>query len=185
MQTKVEGATLEDADVVLNDNDETCRPDQAPFKYDRLLDKKVVLKEGPDDRSLYLHSMFKTPMRFISPRDTITLLYWREVLSPEHLSQVKDLFESSTGRVFAAAAVDASSLKEVESPFARGTTHIFSVWCVEQTDGVDLHLVMSFDPCGSVPASLVNAANAEQLEKIILMRSLMLAARQQRLSKAS
>jgi hypothetical protein len=185
MTTKAQGATLDDFDIAINDDRSTLRPKDAPFKYDELLDKKEATQHDSADGpgSMVLHSMFVTPSRFVAPRDTVTLLYHREALSQEHQDSMKDLFKSSTGRVLACAAVDASDEVPVKSPFVRGCTHVFSLWAVEQADGVELHIVMSFDPCGSIPGALVKTANAAQLTKILLMRQLILAAAADRKAK--
>jgi len=185
MSCKAEGATLDDFDIAINDDRATLRPKDAPFKYDELLDKKEASKinEAAGEGSMILHSMFVTPSRFVAPRDTVTLLFHREPLSAEHQKAMKDLFTSETGRVLACAAVDASDEIPVKSPFQRGCTHVFSLWAVEQNDGVDMHLVMSFDPCGSIPGALVKTANAAQLTKVILMRQLTLAVAADRKAK--
>jgi hypothetical protein len=181
MQVFCAGATIEDVDVALNDDEETYQPKDAPYKYDQLLDSKEVHEVNEAERTMVLHTMFKTPTRIVAPRDTVTLLYWREALSSEHLKQLDGLAHSETGRAFAAAAVEEPPEKiPPKKGFVRGCTHSFSLWGIEQQNGVDLHIVMSFDTQGSVPATFINRANAVQLEKIILMRQLIVAAAKER-----
>jgi hypothetical protein len=181
MQVFIEDAVLEDVDRALNDDDVIFAPKEAPYKYDRLIDKRFVTEVDVQERRMILHSLFTSPSRLVSQRDTVTTFYWREVLSAAHQAEVKDIINSATGRVFTFAAVEVPPEKIPPPPkFTRGNTHVFSLWAVEQRNGVDLHMVMSFDPQGSVPATLVNAANAEQLEKILLMRQLVLTASRER-----
>ena len=40
--------------------------------------------------------------------------------------------------------------------------------------GVNLYQIGSFDPQGMIPASVIDATNAEQIEKLVIMKDLMM-----------
>ncbi len=72
------------------------------------------------------------------------------------------------------AGIDAGKEEPTASGYTRGAVHMYGVIGIERPmDGsLELHIVMSVDPCGWLPSSVVQLTNEEQGEKAKLIADL-------------
>jgi len=145
------------------------------YKYDNLLTQRIMAKRYGASEALW-HTKYKSPSAFVAARDLVTHIYeevWLPPLVLEQFGFSND--ECPTGHVYCQCGFDAGKELPDTPKLVRGAVHAFGIFAVEKHDGIHMHQVMSVDPCGYLPANLVDLANVEQLNKAKAMRKLLLA----------
>eukprot|EP00331_Platyophrya_macrostoma_P031026 CAMPEP_0176437262 /NCGR_PEP_ID=MMETSP0127-20121128/18502_1 /TAXON_ID=938130 /ORGANISM="Platyophrya macrostoma, Strain WH" /LENGTH=605 /DNA_ID=CAMNT_0017820825 /DNA_START=45 /DNA_END=1862 /DNA_ORIENTATION=+ len=153
--------------------------------YDRLLSELKVVRDVTD-RVHIVHSMYKSPVMGIAARDFVTKVTPKTYLNAEQLASLHmDTFPSlgpggaqcsRQGVAFVHCGSDAHSEIPPVPKFTRGVVHCFGLFANSEDGdvlGVTLIQVSSMDPCGKIPRSLVDATNAEQMEKLKIIAKLM------------
>lgn len=151
--------------------------------YDRLLDERRKIRDVNERTTVY-HSKYKTPMWGVAPRDFVTKVTPKTYLNEDQQAALglADIESRTPGAAKGAGFLYSGSDAATEIPpvpkFSRGAVHCFGLFAQEEVlngavVGVFLTQVSSTDPCGSIPTSLVDASNVEQMEKLKIIANLM------------
>jgi hypothetical protein len=151
--------------------------------YDKLLSSKTVVRVVDPLHTIY-HTKYKSPFFAVQARDMVTCGTSGYDMPYEQQVQCKvvpknadgSLPAAGEGKVYFHCGYDWGD-KDVppEKGFTRARVEVFGFMCQERPDGsgVDLHNCFSVDPSGSIPSSVVDAGNLEQLNKMAIIRDLL------------
>ena len=185
--TFVPNSTPQTMESILNEDFEGKDKNSPQFAFDNLLLGKEVCERFDDGRVL-LRSEFKSPVMGVSARDMVSIMIpshylseneqrrWRLRVSDDDLRQAPEVFERC---VFVSCGVDPSKVGRLKSVpnakgFVRGTVHNVAYIAQRVADGTNIHLCMSIDPSGLIPSKFVDVVNSEQIEKMKVIRRLMI-----------
>ena len=169
--------------VVCDDLTGTKGRASAIFVFDRLLDARELLRvHSADGRETVWHTCYKSPVAGVGPRDMVTRFIGATYLSEEQQREFcipsiatlprRDMKE---GGVFLQAAIDHGKREPAYPKFVRGAVHSFAIIGVAAAlpgDPLQLHMVMSIDPQGWLPGSIVDMTNEEQIQKVLIIKRL-------------
>lgn len=179
----VSNATCAAMEKMLCDDLDCNNKNSYAYKFDTLLSGKRMIRRL-SDKEVILQSLYKSPFFGIAPRDMVAHLNVgvfitsrkdQEMLGVVPMSY-KDSPSERTGVVFVQSCIDHGKPSETPETkgFCRGAVHVYLAMGQEEEDGsLTLTLTMSVDPQGSIPASIVEATNAEQVKKLQIMRSIL------------
>lgn len=158
-------------------------------KFDRLIKDKVKVRDISDTRALF-YSRYNSPIWGIAARDFAAITVPSTYLTPAQQRKLRLVPPAKPGTngqpggggaVFVHAAKDGGSEMPKAEKFERGAVHLYAFVAQEvgaangyPEDGVLLTAITSADPCGKIPASIVNSTNAEQMEKLKIIAKLMI-----------
>lgn len=175
--------TLEE--ILLSDTELTDDPEVSMmYVYDRLLERNEVVKRVAGN-VLISRLLFRSPVRLISPREMLIYSCVGSSLAPEQQTKL-GLWPSSLPRpagaetkkrddhlmAFIQCGVEYDGKEEIDvaKGYVRGHLHHYMVMGQEEVDGsMTLTLLFDMNPSGSIPASIVESANTEQLKKAQLL----------------
>jgi hypothetical protein len=171
---------------------------KTPFYcIDNLLDYRTCLGEYDEGKQVVVRAAMKSPFRLISPRETVSVFAPRTWLTEE---QQKHFGLWLTDEEVAAAEgnpqeferhvfVHCSRAVPKEGPafetygfpqvpeskgYVRATSYHYA-WVAQRTPkGINLKMMYSADAGGSIPTSMIDFSNSEQIEKLTKVRQLMI-----------
>ena len=128
---------------------------------------KIKFVKVIDDHTSLIHTSYKSPIYGVACRDMVTLTT-HTVLTP---SQAAEHGFGENCEVFVQASVDRRDDVPAQKGYVRGSVHCFGLILISRAGSthLDIHLVMSIDPCGWIPTKAVDGANAEQMNKTSYM----------------
>eukprot|EP00760_Papus_ankaliazontas_P001413 PhM_4_TR1046/c0_g1_i1/m.50462 len=138
------------------------------FEFDTLLESFRFVKVIDEDTTI-VYTSYKSPVFGVAPRDMVATAH-QAWLSQD---QIKEYGFPDNSRVWLQASIDANDAAPQVSGKTRGRVFAYSlILCANPaTPGtLEVSIVMSIDPCGWIPNKAVDASNAEQLEKIKLLK---------------
>lgn len=171
---------------------------KTPFYcIDNLLDYRTCLGEYDEGKQVVIRAAMKSPFRLISPRETVTVFVPRTWLTEEQQKHfglwLSDEAIAADGgnpaeferQVFvhcsrelpkdgAAFTTYGFPLVPESKGYVRATSYHYA-WVAQRTPkGINLQMVYSADAGGSIPASMIDWSNSEQIEKLTKVRQQMI-----------
>jgi hypothetical protein len=179
----VPNSTCAALEKMLCDDPECNSKTSYAYKFDTLLSSKKLIRRI-NETDIVLQNMYKSPFFGIAARDMVTRfnngVFITNREDQEALGVVPATFASSAGRktgvVFIQSCIDHGKPNQtpVVKGYTRGAVHAYLAMGQEEDDGsLTITLTMSVDPQGSIPASIVEATNAEQVKKLQIMRGIL------------
>eukprot|EP00760_Papus_ankaliazontas_P035866 PhM_4_TR8057/c0_g1_i1/m.53631 len=141
------------------------------WKYDLNLETFELVRKLPND-VVVLYTAYKKPAAMIAARDFVTASYSHHLTSDEVVS----LGFTEHHRALIIASIPEHTMKEKLKTHTRGIVHVYGYLAIEDTrepGKITMSVVGAADPAGWIPASLVDAANADGCKKIARMRTMM------------
>ena len=140
------------------------------FKYDTLLEDYQRL--GPVDKgSNLVHLMYGSPVFGIAKRDAVVVMS-RATL--DDTLQRHYLLTAPSCRRFTAFAMLSQPSAPERKGYQRSTVHCqgFAIRILPDGAGVEVSMMLSAEPGGSIPLWLVDKLRGEQLKMLIILRKL-------------